>query len=601
MKKNNSIKKFFTSLSFRTKLLVTIFAVNASILLAFVVIYLFSVTEQAQSYNHNITIQGVEYLGASLNELAMHMEGISETLVLDSTLLASATPSAGELSLEVQLQYYNYLQRLMNGHFYNNIPIYSTVYYENEPIYLGQNHRFSGMDRFGETGIMQEQLTTTDIYWTGLFELEELLPESNGSYIGGVRNLIDYDDFGYLGGAVSVYVSEADIRGLLESYSASTGSTIMLLDNDNNIISTTNQTDINKKFNEAYDVDIEELETLDELSLDDDKKYSISKYSVVANGWTVVALDPPVSIFTSEDIALEVIFILIIGLLVVIILIDIIVSKSLNNRVKRIFDRIATAEVGGDIDGEDGEFREELRQVLLVHKTLHDNNKTLSERILEEELAHKNATLSLLHAQIDSHFLYNSLDSINWMARKHKADDIVDMVQLLSKFYRLTLAKGREVITIKEELEHTQTYLRLQQIRYEDQLDFEIITQGDFTDKEIVKLTLQPLVENAIIHGIMEKDEPGGKITITANLQQNILTINILDDGVGIPQNVVASINNNEIITQNKERISNGSNFGIRNIKERLKIYYQDNASLTVKSPGSGTLIELKIGYSNTD
>ncbi len=591
------LKRWVLSLSFRTKLLVTIFLINVLIVILSATIFLFSANEQMHNFNHDITAQGVKYLGANLDELSIHMKEISETLVLDPTLLNSATPSADENDFEVQLQNRSYLQKLMGNYYYNNIPIYSTVYYEDEPIYIKYNYMFACLEQLKETGITLDELTTTDIYWTGLFESSVPGFDSDDRYIGGVRSLINYENFGHLGGAVSVYISESDIRKLLNSLSSSTNSTVILTDSEERIISSTEPQDISMNFADVYGKSTDEIEDLERISLNDEEMYYVSKYIVENTGWVLVAGTPIGNIIGNNDLSIEGILIFIGCLLAIIIFVDIIVSRSLNNRVRNIFDRIASSDMRTEEDEAYLEFKDELKKVLIVHKTLHDKNATLAERILQEELAHKNATLSLLHAQIDSHFLYNSLDSINWMAKKHKAEDIVDMVQLLSKFYRLTLSKGREVISVTQELEHTATYLKLQEIRYESQLSFEVKACEGLENRNIVKLTLQPLVENAIIHGIMEKEEPCGKITIATQMCDNTLRITISDDGVGMPKDIVDAINNDEALPVIKSRVNNGSNFGIRNIKERLKIHYKNNASIVMHSSEEGTVVELIIGY----
>ncbi len=595
MKKPKSIKHRILALSFRTKLLVTIFVINLVIVLLSVTIFLFSASEQMHMFNRDITAQGVEYLGDNLRELTLHMKEISETLVLDPTLLNSATPSAEGESFEQQLHYNNYLQKLINNNYYNNIPIYSTIYYDEQPVYMNQNYRFSTIEQLSETGITRDELITTDVYWTGMFSSKTPGFDADGRYLGGVRSLINYNVFGHLGGAICVYVSESDVRDLLNSLRSSIDACVLLADSDGRIISSTSPDQLFENFSDMYSVGVDELDGMETLSLYDGKKYHVNSYYVDITDWTLVAFTPVGNIVSSGDVPVEAFLIFVVCLLAVIIVIDIIVSHTLNNRVKNMFNRIATAELRSDEDDEYPDFKEELKKVLMIHRTLHDKNATLTERILEEELALKNATLSLLHAQIDSHFLYNSLDSINWMAQKHGATDIVDMVQLLSKFYRITLSKGKDVITVKEELEHTTTYLKLQQIRFESQLEFEVDYCEGLEKLDIIKLTLQPLVENAIIHGIMEKEEPSGRITVTANIVEDTLIIEISDDGVGVPQNVLDAINNDQELPTPAPFVSNGSNFGIRNIKERLKIHYKENAALTIKSDGEGTVVELKI------
>lgn len=141
--------------------------------------------------------------------------------------------------------------------------------------------------------------------------------------------------------------------------------------------------------------------------------------------------------------------------------------------------------------------------------------KELLENSIKEQEALKKMELKLLQAQINPHFLYNTLDTIIWMAEGNKSDEVIDLVQALSSFFRTTLSKGNDMIAIRDEIEHIRSYLTIQKIRYRDILDYEIDVSGDILECRVLKLTLQPIVENALYHGIKNKRE-GGKISVNA-------------------------------------------------------------------------------------
>ena len=138
----------------------------------------------------------------------------------------------------------------------------------------------------------------------------------------------------------------------------------------------------------------------------------------------------------------------------------------------------------------------------------------LDSKVKEQETL-KKAELKALQAQINPHFLYNTLDTIVWMAQANKTDQVIDIVQALSNFFRIALSKGQDWITIDQEIEHIRCYLTIQKLRYHDILDYQIEVDEDILSGTILKLTLQPLVENALYHGIKNK-RSGGMIIVRA-------------------------------------------------------------------------------------
>lgn len=157
----------------------------------------------------------------------------------------------------------------------------------------------------------------------------------------------------------------------------------------------------------------------------------------------------------------------------------------------------------------------------------------LVEDIRVEELNLRAAELRVLQEQINPHFLYNTLDNIIWLAESKDTEQVVRMVSSLSSFFRTTLKQGAGVITVKEEEQHIRSYLEIQQFRYRDILEYEIAIPEELYEYEIIKLTLQPLVENALYHGIKNK-RGGGHIRVSGVLCQDVMIFKVQDDGIGM-------------------------------------------------------------------
>lgn len=217
---------------------------------------------------------------------------------------------------------------------------------------------------------------------------------------------------------------------------------------------------------------------------------------------------------------------------------------------------------------------------------LMENIDLLVNERFESELALKDAELRVLQAQINPHFLYNILDMINWMALDQEAYDISKATSTLAKFFRLSLAGGSEEITLEQELEHVKLYLDIQNMRYKNAIKYTFDIDENILDYYTLKLILQPLVENAIIHGINEKKLPEGEITIQAYEDFDCIIIEISDNGVGMSASKAKELNNAD----------NEKGFGVKNINERIQIKYGMSFGLKYKSAqGEGTIVTIKL------
>ena len=217
----------------------------------------------------------------------------------------------------------------------------------------------------------------------------------------------------------------------------------------------------------------------------------------------------------------------------------------------------------------------------------------LVDDIRVEEINLRAAELRLLQEQINPHFLYNTLDNIIWLAESGEDEEVVKMVSSLSSFFRTTLSKGRDYITIAEEREHIESYLSIQKFRYRDILSYDIDFEDEILDHSILKLTLQPIVENALYHGIKNK-RGMGHIQIDGRMDGDNIEFIVSDNGIGMREEEAEHLR--KVISGLVSDDRSGGGFGLFNVNQRLQLNYGKEYGLNIESTYNvGTTIRVKI------
>lgn len=220
--------------------------------------------------------------------------------------------------------------------------------------------------------------------------------------------------------------------------------------------------------------------------------------------------------------------------------------------------------------------------------------KTQIEKNTKQEKQRRRTELALLQAQINPHFLYNTLDTIIWLIESKEINPAVTMISSLSNFFRFSLSRGQNIITMEEEEKHVRSYLEIQQMRYHDLMDYDIQIPDSIKNYILPKLTLQPLVENALYHGIKVKRRKG-HILVTCRAEDECLIMEVIDDGYGMTKErkkvVVESLTNDS-----------SEGFGLRAVHQRLQILFGMEYGLTIESElDAGTKVIAKIPMKTTD
>ncbi|KQX67001.1 cache domain-containing sensor histidine kinase [Paenibacillus sp. Root444D2] len=245
---------------------------------------------------------------------------------------------------------------------------------------------------------------------------------------------------------------------------------------------------------------------------------------------------------------------------------------------------------------------DELGYVIESFNRMAENQKTLIRDHYEKQLLLSKMELKFLQSQINPHFLYNTLDSIYWTAKNYEADEISEMVLNLSKFFRLSLNKGNETFAVGETIEHLKYYIKVQQLRFLDHFTVRYDIAEESAPYHVLKLLLQPLVENAVLHGL-EKQSGGGELFISSYLEGNRLVLEVCDNGVGVNDERLAYIcvKLEEASKLAAEGISTDFKkdkdlFGLRNVVTRMIMYYGKESQFIFESDAKrGTRITLRL------
>lgn len=225
--------------------------------------------------------------------------------------------------------------------------------------------------------------------------------------------------------------------------------------------------------------------------------------------------------------------------------------------------------------------------------TMIDKINELLEQVTTEQIRLRKAEFELLQSQINPHFLYNTLDTIVWLAEAGEQSKVVSMVGSLSEFFRSTLSRGKDIVSIREELQHVRSYLEIQQVRYQDILEYEIRVPEELYDCRIPKLTVQPLVENALYHGIKNK-RGVGNIHISGYRREDGCVLRIEDNGAGIVRERLLQVQDGI-----RNKILTGKDiYGLYNVNERIRLNFGERYGIVIESEyGEGTVVEILLPY----
>ena len=320
------------------------------------------------------------------------------------------------------------------------------------------------------------------------------------------------------------------------------------------------------------------------------QRWLIEQQQIGYTGWNLVVVNS-ISSLATENYSLH--FVAWLTLLLVGIILTFIDTLVFRNFTEPIYRLLYTMEKFGT-----GSYKVrakekgvgELKNLIKHFNVMADKLEEQMEEIRRNEQEKQRMEKKLLQSQINPHFLYNTLDSIIWMIRSEEYDGAGEMVSLLAKFFRISLSQGKDMIPLKKELEHATSYLAIQNIRFKDKFEFQVNADPNLLNYLCPKLSIQPLLENAIYHG-MEGMYEDGEIEIRIYEKEGAIKIEVADNGSGMTAEKLDYIMHNKVISSKR-----GSGIGVRNVNERIQLIYGKNYGITIASElDEGTVATITI------
>lgn len=396
-------------------------------------------------------------------------------------------------------------------------------------------------------------------------------------------------------GYLALYFPSSRMTQILEGHLSDEGSVSYLASDRNAIVTSTNP-DLAGLYYLDYDQIRDELFSTNgmvERSVIGQKVYVSSCY-LSSSSWLLVTVTPSAPlVHKARMVWIRILFLwglmLISGAASGYVLI-----QRIGLRITRVSQQMSLVRNGLLIPLEEKDRRDEVGQLVTSYNYMVDQIVRLMEqqKLDAEEL--RIAEFKTLQAQINPHFLYNTMEMIYWMAQQGRIKELGMAVRDLSKFYRLTLSRKESISTIAEEIEHVTLYTRLQNMRFGNTIDFVVDVPDFFSDYSIPRLTLQPLVENSILHGILEKESHAGTIVLTGWEEKDHIILLLFDNGVGIPAEKIAALMTPQTAS------GKGAHIALYNTHRRIRLLYGEAYGLTLRSrPGEGTEVEIRLPAEN--
>jgi two-component system sensor histidine kinase YesM len=423
--------------------------------------------------------------------------------------------------------------------------------------------------------------------------VQNLFNDSSFNYhwVISLSRVVELTQNGNIGrGILLVDMNFSGIEQLFTKVNTNTSGYVYLIDGNGEIIYHPKQNLINSSLlHENNTVAAKYEDGTHEENFEEENRM-VTVRTVGYTGWKIVNVTPTDEFYLSYN-QMQLFTAMIITLTIFLIFFaNLFVSYLIGNPIKKLDDSVKDLEYGklnlSIYIGGSYEIQHLGRTITSVVMQMH---KLMDEIVLEQEKKRK-SEFDSLQAQINPHFLYNTLDSIVWMVESERYPEAISMVTALANLFRISLSKGKNIITIREEIEHAQNYLYIQKIRYKNRFQIIFDISPEIYECSTIKLIVQPLLENAIYHGVEYMDGEG-EITVKGYLKNEEVYIDVTDNGLGIPEESV------DFILTDENRIhKKGSGIGLSNVHQRIQLYFGMEYGLELESVlDEGTTVHIHL------
>ena len=409
--------------------------------------------------------------------------------------------------------------------------------------------------------------------------------------VSAVSAILDKSNYLNFLGFVRIDILEKNLSDILKKASSTQNSVTYIQNSKNEIISSSSE-----KINNNWMFDSNDLENYCKNGMYYGTRDLGNEHVILAcqklpnSDWTLVSITPFSEITAVGKKIQNQMLLMFLLISTAAYILAYVISSSITKNISLLLKNIRLLKKGDFNIEITTKSNDEIGELIENFNSMSARLKFLVDEQYRIGLEAKNAELLALQAQINPHFLYNTLDMINWSAINNNVPEISDTVQTLSRFYKLSLSKGSNIIPIRNEIEHVRMYMEIQNMRFENIFDFQVHIDEEVYQYTTIKIILQPIVENSVLHGILQKDDRSGLILITGHVSEGVITLKVQDNGIGIKPEKLKTL------LTHKSNTSGTHGYGVRNINERIKLFYGEQYGLEYKSaPGRGTTVIIRI------
>jgi two-component system sensor histidine kinase YesM len=578
----------FRNLKLKQKLF---FSYMILILLPLSVYTYFSYVQISNLVKSQTEISANQIFSEAASSITNKIRGLVNTLdfiSVDSSINEVVVQTGNDYDINEQLRDYYKLQDLLNNFERNNDLLRVRLYFDNSAVYtLDKLHMFS-MDEVKHASWYQDLFdSTSTTVWFKPAQNEARADQKETRLISAARFIWNLKGLTQRAGISRVDITEKSLQTILAKAKISEHSLVYLQNQNGEIMAISDSdNDVSPIIDEQRLADIpnQDWEILNIHNQD----LMVKHQQIEKTDWNLVTVIPLREVFSPINEKRNQLFLVMFIIATLSYFLAYYISSFSTNRINQLLRGMRKVQAG-DLDALITTYnKDEIGDLVENFNNMLQKITLLNQEQFQSGKALKQAELKTLQAQINPHFLYNSLDVINCVAINHNLPIISSMVVALTNFYKLGLNKGKEIVTIRDEIEHISLYVDIQNIRFENSIQLIVELSDELYSYQILKITLQPLVENAILHGLFENPEQSGTIKITGQLESDYLMLYITDNGVGIPQEII-----DQLLDPQDSEDKHG--FGIKNIQERIVLTYGEGFGLSISSTlGEGTTVSIK-------
>ncbi|GIP49792.1 putative sensor-like histidine kinase [compost metagenome] len=566
---------WFANLRLRNKLFI-IFLLVSFIPCSVLIYYSYTSTRDT------ITEQTYASLSGTLNQINTNLEnrlGYYEQL---TNILYMDAQLRNFLSNDYEQAFYyldafQYINRTMSSMLISNANIQGiTIYIDNKTLYSDKQY-IKYTEELPDTVKQQALNAAGSPVYTHIDD-----PQTGASYVTLARSL-SYFSLMHPYGILTINIDDKEIYSLIEKENVN--KSVYIIDSDGRVISSGDTAMKGRQLFDVYPIQADLTLSGGKFDTRIDGQERFFTYKKLSNGWTTVITVPYDELLANTNKATKRIVWISVTVIAVAALLIFFTAKVITKRIEVLLQQIRKVERGNFQVKRKPMGNDEIGQLSYAFQKMTTRIQELIDEVYVKEIAVKDSELTTLQAQINPHFLYNTLSSISSLALKEGSTQVYQMVSHLSKYYRISLNKGKRVVLLEQEIQLVKNYVSIQEIRFRGMLHMHYDLDESLFNRTVIKLILQPFIENCINHAIW--NEAGIHIIVKLKGEGDDLLLQVIDDGQGMTR---------ERLEEAFSKASNQSGYGIKNVDDRIKLAYGEHYGVEIFSRlGIGTNVTIRL------